>query len=126
MCLVVEKKNPNTIWMRIMLQGCLHANMDLLKWCGVLFPLLPSVFVLRALRLAIWARTVDMRASPYDLAHWFRSTKRVHTLPVRAIAIETAQGRSEYAQEQRGIFETANDLRADMIRFMCDSSALDS
>ena len=97
------------------LQGCLHANMDLLKWCVNLFPLLPSRLVLRALRVAVSARTVDMCASPYDVAQWFRD-QDIHD--VRAIAIETDEGRAEYARQQRLIAKTANSLRTDMIEYM--------
>ena len=70
--------------------------MDLLKWYGLLFPLLPSHLGVRALRVAIHARTVDMRASPYDVEHWFSVNNHPHSLPVTAIPVETASGRAEY------------------------------
>ena len=92
--------------------------MDLLKWYGLLFPLLPSHFGVRALRVAIQARTIDMRASPYDVEHWFSVNNHPHSLPVTAIPVETASGRAEYVREQRRIAEIANALRGDMIEFM--------
>jgi len=50
--------------------ACLHASMDLFKWLIKLAPLVPSDLVLEALHLAIRARILDMRASPYDLEAW--------------------------------------------------------
>jgi hypothetical protein len=47
--------------------GCLHANMDLYKWCYKLNPLIDSELLLDCLELAAAAREIDMRASPYDL-----------------------------------------------------------
>lgn len=47
--------------------GCLHAGMDLYKWCFKLAPAAPSDLTLRAFRLARDIREVDMRAAPYDL-----------------------------------------------------------
>ena len=48
--------------------GCLHANMDLYKWASKLMPFTPSALVLDCFELARDIRTLDMRASPYDLA----------------------------------------------------------
>merc|ERR1712203_1103338 len=48
--------------------ACVHANMDLLRIALKLLPLIPSDHVLHALRIALRARRVDMRASPYDLS----------------------------------------------------------
>ena len=50
--------------------GCIHANMDLFKYAYVLYPLVSSDLLLDALRLAIRARKIDMRASPYDVARF--------------------------------------------------------
>ncbi len=50
--------------------GCLHANMDLYKWCYKLGPLAASELVMDCLRLAASARELDMRASPYDLTEF--------------------------------------------------------
>lgn len=48
--------------------GCLHANMDLYKWASKLMPFTPSSLLLDCFELARDIRTLDMRASPYDLA----------------------------------------------------------
>ncbi|MER6824701.1 3-methyladenine DNA glycosylase [Streptosporangium sp. NPDC000563] len=81
--------------------GCLHANMDLYKHSYKLSPLVPSELVADCFELAREIRTLDMRASPYDLT----------ALGHRAIRIETSEGRAEYAAEQRGFAERARPLR---------------
>ncbi|MGV9777204.1 3-methyladenine DNA glycosylase [Streptosporangium sp. NPDC003464] len=81
--------------------GCLHANMDLYKWAYKLSPLVSSELVADCFMLARDIRTVDMRASPYDLS----------SLGYRAIRIETPEGRAEYAAEQRGFAERARPQR---------------
>ena len=85
--------------------GCLHANMDLYKWAYKLAPLTSSELVTDAFELAREVRTVDMRASPYDLAE----------LGYPAIAIETPEGRAEYVRQQRDFATRAADLRERLI-----------
>ncbi|MBJ8348496.1 3-methyladenine DNA glycosylase [Antrihabitans sp. YC2-6] len=82
--------------------GCLHATMDLYKWCFKLTPFIDSEFTLDCFRLALDARELDMRASPYDLTEYGYS-------PVR---IETSAGRAEYARAQTAIAARGADLRA--------------
>src|SRR5690606_25085699 len=60
--------------------GCLHATMDLLKWCLKLSPAVPSSLQQDCFDLAMEVRRVDMRASPYDVSSYGLS----------AIPIETA------------------------------------
>ncbi|MBM0275931.1 3-methyladenine DNA glycosylase [Micromonospora tarensis] len=81
--------------------GCLHANMDLYKWAYKLSPLVPSELVADAFDLAREIRTLDMRASPYDLA----------ALGYPPVRVETPDGRAEYAAAQRGFAERAAVLR---------------
>ncbi|WP_433537418.1 3-methyladenine DNA glycosylase [Micromonospora sp. CA-249363] len=81
--------------------GCLHANMDLYKWAYKLSPLVPSELVADCFELAREIRTLDMRASPYDLA-------ALGHPPVR---VETPEGRAEYATAQRGFADRAAVLR---------------
>ncbi|MGW9193306.1 3-methyladenine DNA glycosylase [Micromonospora chersina] len=85
--------------------GCLHANMDLYKWAYKLSPLVPSELVADAFALAREIRTLDMRASPYDLADLGHP-------PVR---VETPEGRAEYAAAQRGFADRAAGLRARLL-----------
>jgi hypothetical protein len=90
--------------------GCLHANMDLFKWCLKLTPLVPSALTRRAFELALRARWMDMRASPYD----------VTAFGVEPIAIETAEGRRAYIRAQRGIAEDAVPVRNLLIAVLED------
>ncbi|GIG86466.1 3-methyladenine DNA glycosylase [Plantactinospora endophytica] len=85
--------------------GCLHANMDLYKWAYKLSPLVPSELVADAFALAREIRTLDMRASPYDLA-------ALGHPPVR---VETPEGRAEYAAAQRGFADRAAPLRSRLL-----------
>ena len=89
--------------------GCLHANMDLYKWAGKLMPFAPSALVLDCFELARDIRTLDMRASPYDLS----------ALGYQAIAIETATGKAEYAAAQRAFAQRARPLRQQLTA-LCD------
>ncbi len=84
--------------------ACLHANMDLYKWAAKLWPWIGSDLVGRAFELAVEGRVLDMRASPYDLAH----------LGCDPIRIETAQGRADYEAAQRGLAEKARPLREEL------------
>lgn len=81
--------------------GCLHANMDLYKWCIKLGPLVPGELLLDAFEFARDIRWVDMRASPYDVSDY----------GVPAIAIETPEGKSEYVSLQRGFAPRGQAIR---------------
>jgi hypothetical protein len=81
--------------------ACLHANMDLYKWSYKLHPWLPAEQLLGCFELALRARTLDMRASPYDLRH----------LGYSPIPIETPDGRRLYTDAQRDIADAAAPLR---------------
>ncbi len=82
--------------------GCVHATMDLYKWCYKLGPLVASELLTDCLDLAADARALDMRASPYDLLAY----------GVQPIAIEEAAGRTEYVRRQRDLADRAVPLRA--------------
>lgn len=85
--------------------GCIHTNMDLYKWAFKFYPWIPSDLILEAFELACEARTIDMKASPYDL--------REHGLePIR---IETEAGRVEYKIAQEAIFEKGAPVREKII-----------
>lgn len=81
--------------------GCLHAGMDVYKWCFKLAPVVPSDLTLDAFRLAREIRELDMRAAPYDLTE----------LGYDPVPVETAAGRAEYAAAQRGFSERSQALR---------------
>jgi hypothetical protein len=81
--------------------GCLHAGMDVYKWCFKLAPLVPSALTLEAFDLAREIRVLDMQASPYDLVD----------LGLQPVRIETPEGRAEYVARQRAFSERSNALR---------------
>jgi hypothetical protein len=85
--------------------GCLHATMDLYKWASKLGPLVPGELLLDCFALARDVRTLDMRASPYDLSAHGHA-------PVR---IETAAGKAEYARAQQGFAARGATLRARLL-----------
>ncbi|MCG8373222.1 MAG: 3-methyladenine DNA glycosylase [Balneolales bacterium] len=86
--------------------GCIHTNMDLYKWAYKLYPWIPSHLILEAFELACEARTIDMKASPYDLA----------ADGLEPIKIETESGRLEYIEAQQAIFEKGKPVREQLIR----------
>jgi hypothetical protein len=85
--------------------GCLHAGMDLYKWAYKLDPHVPSELVADCFELALDIRSLDMRASPYDLA----------PLGYAPVRIETPEGRTAYRREQAGFAERAAPLRARLV-----------
>ncbi|MFD1936303.1 3-methyladenine DNA glycosylase [Nonomuraea mangrovi] len=95
--------------------GCLHANMDLYKWAYKLSPLVPSELVADCFELARDIRTLDMRASPYDLS----------ALGYEPVPIETPEGRLAYAAAQRGFAERAAPLRRTLAD-LCQSLLLNT
>lgn len=86
--------------------GCLHANMDLYKWCYKAAPVVSSELMVQCFNLARDIRTLDMQAAPYDLTEW-------NLEPVR---IEETEGRAEYVRRQREFHERATALRVDFIK----------
>lgn len=86
--------------------GCLHTNMDLYKWAFKGFPWISSNLIRRAFILAVEARFVDMKASPYDLSS--------HGL--EPIKIETEEGRMEYLEKQKDIFQQSIPIREQLIQ----------
>ncbi|MBJ8337990.1 3-methyladenine DNA glycosylase [Antrihabitans sp. YC3-6] len=85
--------------------GCLHASMDLYKWCYKLSPLVDSDLVLDCFELALAARELDMRASPYDLSSYGYAP----------VPIETAAGRAEYVRGQAALAERSVELRSRLL-----------
>lgn len=85
--------------------GCLHTNMDLYKWAFKMFPWIASDIIRTAFLLAVDARIIDMKASPYDL--------REHGL--EPIKIETKEGRKEYMKRQKAIYRRSVPVRKDLI-----------
>ena len=90
--------------------GCLHAGMDLYKWAVKLGPLVPGEVLLDAFELARDIRTLDMRASPYDLRDW----------GYEPVAIETVEGKTEYGRRQRAFSVRAADIRISLLTRLGD------
>jgi hypothetical protein len=87
--------------------GCVHANMDLYKWSTKFWPWIGSDFIAETFFLALEARELDMRASPYDL-------QKKGYLP---ICVETEEGRLQYQQHQQALAEKAVPLRKKLKNF---------
>lgn len=81
--------------------GCLHAGMDLYKWCFKLEPLIPSELTIAAFDLARELRLLDMAASPYELS----------ALGIDPVPIETPEGKVNFVAAQRGFAARSNTLR---------------
>jgi hypothetical protein len=79
--------------------------MDLYKWAYKLSPLVASELVADCFGLAREIRTVDMRASPYDLT----------SLGYAPIRVETAEGRAEFVAAQREFADRAAVLRVRLV-----------
>jgi hypothetical protein len=95
--------------------GCVHASMDLYKYAMWAGPYIASELAADCFEFARTARTLDMRASPYDL----------ESLGYEPIAMETVDGRAEYVRAQRSLMEAAAPLRDQLLaRFIeiCDAS----
>lgn len=112
--------NPKPEGRRINEQfGCIHFNMDLFKWCYKLNPWVSSELMTECLMLAIDAREIDMRASPYDLS----------ALGYQAITIETSEGRKQYQENQIRIADKgrvlANRLLAECRKIVTSRSTPD-
>lgn len=85
--------------------GCLHSNMDLYKWASKCMPWVGTDLLWQCFLLALSARELDMRASPYNLTDY----------NYEAIPVETADGRAQYEQAQRQITEEAQPIRQQLI-----------
>lgn len=88
--------------------ACLHAGMDLYKHAFRLTPMIDSDLVADCFELARDIRVLDMRAAPYDLSGLDDGAFE----PVR---VETAAGKAEYVEAQRGFADRAAPLRARLI-----------
>ena len=81
--------------------GCLHATMDLYRFCLKLGPLVSGELLADTFELALDARILDMCASPYDLT----------ALGYPPVPIETPAGRAEYLRRQTVLAQRGEHLR---------------
>jgi hypothetical protein len=79
--------------------------MDIYKWAYKLYPWISSDVIREAFLLAVEARTIDMKASPYDLQN----------RGLEPIRIETEAGRKEYLEHQTAIWERGLPIREKLI-----------
>jgi hypothetical protein len=86
--------------------GCVHSNMDLYKWAYKFYPWISSEIIWEAFELAVYAREIDMRASPYDM-----SEQGYHP-----IKVETEEGRAEYLRYQKKIWQLGQPVRAKLLK----------
>lgn len=86
--------------------GCVHFNMDLYRLSYKLSPWVGSDLIRDCFLLALEARELDMRASPYDLSGYGYAP----------ILIETTAGREEYAREQQRIHLAGQPLADRLFR----------
>ncbi len=85
--------------------GCVHVNMDLYKFAFKFAPFTSSELLADAFELAVAARELDMRASPYDLTEFGFN-------PIR---VETRAGREEYVDGQREIHRRGRPVREKLL-----------
>jgi hypothetical protein len=81
--------------------GCIHANMDLYRFAHLIAPYGTGELIADSFELAVAAREIDMRASPYDLTQF----------GFEPIPIETRSGREVYMRLQAELSERAGGLR---------------
>ena len=85
--------------------GCIHVTMDLYKFAHKIAPYSSAALIADTFELALRAREIDMRASPYELSAYGLA-------PIR---IETAEGRQELAALQAALARDAAPLRARLL-----------
>jgi len=86
--------------------GCVHVTMDLYKWAYKFYPWVAGDLLARTFLLAMEARELDMRASPYD----------VQSLGLDSILIEETRGREVYQSAQQALATKGQDLRRALIQ----------
>jgi hypothetical protein len=83
--------------------GCIHATMDLFKYAYSIYPYIPATLLYDCLRIALSARLIDMRASPYDVSAYEQCEE--------SICVETISGRKQYAQLQEDLYRRSQPVR---------------
>lgn len=106
--------------------GCLHVHMDLFKWAIKIYPFVSSCLLVDALELALRAREIDMRASPYDLSFYTMpggsnpalvpSKNLGENFSSRPIMIEHREGKLEYQRFQVELYAASIPIRERLIQ----------
>ena len=96
--------------------GCIHSTMDLFKYAYTLYPYVPASLLRESLQLAIVARKIDMRSSPYDVSGYMDAQEWGDGCgDGLAICVETAEGRRQFALEQEKLYQRSLHLRVQLI-----------
>lgn len=88
--------------------GCIHVAMDLFKYAYSLYPFISSDSLRSCLEIAIEARLIDMRASPYDVSGY--------DVCKQPIPVETMEGKREYIAAQEDLYKKSQQVRLDLLR----------
>ena len=87
--------------------GCIHATMDLFRYAYELYPFTSSSLLRTCLEIAVIARKIDMRASPYDVSEVEGCED--------SICIETAEGKIQYIHEQEALYRLSYPVRTELL-----------
>lgn len=74
-----------------------------------------SELLLRTLEIAIDAREIDMRASPYDLLEFCSKVSYPTRFNYHPIKIETKDGKKEYQKFQLDLYYKSQPIRSELI-----------
>jgi hypothetical protein len=96
--------------------GCVHSSMDLFRYSLQLWPWIPAELLADTLELAIAARVLDMRASPYDLSEYHCADGQGQGFDLSPVPIERASGRRTYQLIQADLARRAAPLRTRLLR----------
>ena len=102
--------------------GCVHSTMDLFRYSLKLWPWVPAELLADTLELAVAARVLDMRASPYDLSEYHTAggssggSSNRGGFDLTPVRIESASGRREYQVIQANLARRAAPLRSRLLR----------
>jgi hypothetical protein len=92
--------------------GCVHVHMDMFKWSFKIFPFISSELLTDTLSLSLQARSLDMRASPYDLKACSNLGAMFNPEP---ILVETPSGRRDYQKYQMELYAKSKPIREKLI-----------
>lgn len=87
--------------------GCIHANMDLFRFAYQLYPLISSELLIEATQIALKARSIDMRGSPYDVSMYPECQD--------ILKVETLEGKNRYVAEQEALAADALPIRQKLL-----------
>jgi hypothetical protein len=103
--------------------GCIHNTMDLFRTAYLLYPLISAGVLQEAVELALKARVIDMRSSPYDISAYLADVKDyISTISddKDAIRVETPEGRKLMMLEQEALFQDSQPVRIKLLAALDD------